>query len=226
MRALVIEDDKRVARFIERGLREESYVVETAENGDAGLQMALAGGFEVVILDLMLPGRDGFEVLREMRGKGVCIPVICLTARDSVEDRVRGLDLGADDYLAKPFSFVELMARIRALLRRGAALGSNTAVIGDLTIDYVGRRVERAGRRIELSAREFSLLACLARGSGQVVSRQALLERVWDVNQDPVTNVLDVHINRLRRKVDLGFPSPLIHTIRGVGYVLRETRDG
>lgn len=225
MRVLVIEDEKRVARFIEQGLREESYAVDVAETGDAGFQMARAGAYEVVILDLMLPGRDGFDVLRELRENGVHTPIICLTARDSVEDRVRGLDLGADDYLAKPFSFVELAARIRALLRRGAAHGSNTAVIGDLTIDYLGRRVERAGRRIELSAREFSLLSCLARGSGQVVSRQALLERVWDVNQDPVTNVLDVHINRLRRKVDLGFACPLIHTIRGVGYVLREAGD-
>lgn len=225
MRVLLIEDDKRVARFIERGLRENSYVVEHAEDGEAGLRLALTGGHEVIVLDLMLPGRDGFSVLRRLREAGIVTPVICLTARDSVEDRVRGLDLGADDYLAKPFSFVELTARIRALLRRGAALGSNTAVIGDLVIDFVGRRVERAGRRIELSAREFSLLECLARGAGEVLSRHTLMVRVWDVIQDPMTNVLDVHINRLRRKVDHGHPAPLIHTIRGVGYVLREQKD-
>jgi two-component system copper resistance phosphate regulon response regulator CusR len=222
MRLLLVEDDKRVARFVEKGLREASYAVEWADNGDAGLRLALSGEFDVIVLDLMLPDRDGFTVLANLREKGVTTPVICLTARDSVDDRVRGLDLGADDYLAKPFSFAELMARIRALLRRGAALTSNTVVVGDLVIDLVGRRVERSGRRIELSTREFALLECLGRGAGQVQSRTMLLERVWDMNQDPMTNVVDVHINRLRRKVDHGFAHPLIHTIRGVGYVLRE----
>ena len=173
----------------------------------------------------MLPGRDGFSVLRSLREKGVTTPVICLTARDGVDDRIRGLDLGADDYLAKPFSFAELMARLRALLRRGQALVSNTVVVGDLTIDLVGRRVERGGRRIDLSAREFALLECLGRSAGQVLSRTILLERVWDMNQDPLTNVVDVHINRLRKKVDQGFSEPLIQTIRGVGYVLREESD-
>lgn len=225
MRVLLVEDEKRVARFIEKGLREASYAVEWADNGDAGLRLALGGDFDVIILDLMLPGRDGFSVLAALREKGVTTPVICLTARDSVDDRVRGLDLGADDYLAKPFSFVELTARIRALLRRGAALSSNTAVVGDLVVDMVGRRVERGGHRIDLSVREFALLECLARGAGQVQSRTMLLERVWDMNQDPMTNVVDVHINRLRRKVDHGFAQPLIHTIRGVGYVLREEAD-
>jgi two-component system copper resistance phosphate regulon response regulator CusR len=225
MRVLVVEDDKRVARFIEKGLREASYAVELADNGDSGLRLALGGGFDVMVLDLMLPGRDGFDVLANLREKGVTTPVICLTARDSVDDRVRGLDLGADDYLAKPFSFAELMARIRALLRRGAALTTNTVVVGDLVIDLVGRRVERSGQRIDLSAREFALLECLGRSAGQVLSRTTLLERVWDMNQDPMTNVVDVHINRLRRKVDYGFAQPLIHTIRGVGYILREEGD-
>jgi heavy metal response regulator len=221
VRALVVEDDKRVARFIEKGLREASHVVSVADNGDDGLRIALGGGHDVIVLDLMLPGRDGFSVLRGLREKGVATPVICLTARDSVDDRVRGLDLGADDYMAKPFSFAELMARIRALLRRGSALAANTVVVGDLVIDLVGRRVERAGRRIDLSAREFALLECLGRSAGQVLTRTTLLEHVWDMNQDPMTNVIDVHINRLRRKIDHGFNSPLIHTIRGVGYVLR-----
>ncbi|HUU98070.1 MAG TPA: heavy metal response regulator transcription factor [Phycisphaerae bacterium] len=225
MRVLVVEDDRRVARFIEKGLREASYAVELADNGDAGLRMAMGGGHDVIVLDLMLPGRDGFSVLRSLRENGVATPVICLTARDGVDDRIRGLDLGADDYLAKPFSFAELMARVRALLRRGSALVSNTVVVGDLTIDLVGRRVERGGRRIELSAREFSLLECLGRSAGQVLSRTILLERVWDMNQDPMTNVVDVHINRLRKKVDQGFSKPLIETIRGVGYVLREETD-
>jgi len=225
MRALVVEDDRHVARFLEKGLREASYVVELADNGDDGLHQALGGGHDVIILDLMLPGRDGFGVLRSLREAGVATPVICLTARDGVDDRIRGLDLGADDYLAKPFSFAELMARMRALLRRGHALAGNTVVVGDLVIDLVGRRVERGGRRIDLSNREFALLECLGRGAGQVQSRTMLLERVWDMNQDPMTNVVDVHINRLRRKVDHGFAAPLIHTIRGVGYVLREEGD-
>ena len=225
MRVLVIEDDQRVARFVEKGMREASYAVELADNGDTGLRMAMGGGHDVIVLDLMLPGRDGFSVLRSLREKGVTTPVICLTARDGVDDRIRGLDLGADDYLAKPFSFAELMARVRALLRRGQALVSNTVVVGDLTIDLVGRRVERGGRRIDLSAREFALLECLGRSAGQVLSRTILLERVWDMNQDPLTNVVDVHINRLRKKVDQGFSKPLIQTIRGVGYVLREESD-
>jgi two-component system copper resistance phosphate regulon response regulator CusR len=222
VRVLVVEDDKRVARFIEKGLREASYAVDLADNGDAGLRLAQGGGYDVIVLDLMLPGRDGFSVLTTLREYGVTTPVICLTARDSVEDRIRGLDLGADDYLAKPFSFAELMARIRALLRRGSALTSNTVVVGDLTIDLVARRVERGGRRIELSAREFALLECLGRSAGHVLSRTILLERVWDMNQDPLTNVVDVHINRLRKKVEQGFDKTLIQTIRGVGYVLRE----
>lgn len=222
MHVLVIEDDRRVARFIEKGMREASFVVQVAGDGNSGLQLGLNGTFDVIVLDLMLPGRDGFSVLRGLRDHGVTTPVICLTARDNVDDRVRGLDLGADDYLAKPFSFAELMARIRALLRRGAGLASNTIVVGDLVIDLIGRRVERNGRRIDLSAREFALLEYLARGAGQVRSRTMLLERVWDMHEDPLTNVVDVHINRLRRKVDQGFDYPLIHTIRGVGYILRE----
>ncbi|MFO0838815.1 MAG: response regulator transcription factor [Phycisphaerae bacterium] len=225
MRALVVEDDRRISRFIEKGLREAAYGVETADDGDTGLRLALGGGYDAIVLDLMLPGRDGFSVLRGVRQAGVTTPVICLTARDNVDDRVRGLDLGADDYLAKPFSFAELLARLRALLRRGAALASNTIVVADLTIDFVSRRVARGGRRIDLSAREFALLECLARGAGQVLSRTMLLERVWDVKQIPMTNVVDVHINRLRRRVDLGFGRPLIHTIRGVGYMLRDENE-
>lgn len=225
MRVLLVEDDRRVARFIEKGLREASYSVETADNGDNGLQQALDGGHDMVVLDLMLPGRDGFSVLRGIRQAGITTPVICLTARDTVDDRVRGLDLGADDYLAKPFSFVELLARLRALLRRGSALGSNTVVVGDLSVDLMSRRVERAGQRIDLSAREFALLECLGRSAGHVLSRTMLLERVWDMNHDPMTNVVDVHINRLRRKIEYGFDRPLIHTIRGVGYVLREESE-
>ncbi len=222
MRALIIEDDSSVAAFIQQGLREASYATELANNGEDGLRLALAGGYDVILLDLMLPGRDGFDVLKNLRQSGVTTPVLCLTARDAVDDRVRGLDLGADDYLAKPFSFVELLARLRALLRRGAALTTNSIVVGDLVIDLLGRRVDRGGRRIDLSAREFALLECLGRGGGQPLPRTMLLERVWDVKQEPLTNVIDVHINRLRRKIDYGFSRPLIHTVRGVGYALRD----
>jgi two-component system OmpR family response regulator len=178
----------------------------------------------VIVLDLMLPGKDGFTLLRELRLQEIRTPVICLTARDTVDDRVRGLDLGADDYLTKPFSFSELLARIRALLRRGQQLTANPIVVADLQVDIVVHSVRRAGRRIDLSPREYALLEYLVRNAGEVLSRTMILERVWGISVDPMTNVVDVHINRLRRKVDQGFDPPLIHTIRGVGYVLRHDK--
>jgi heavy metal response regulator len=222
VRILIIEDEPGVAAFIRRGLREAGFAVDLADNGNDGCHMACAEPYDIVILDLMLPGRDGFSVLGELRGRSITTPVICLTARDTVDDRVRGLDLGADDYLAKPFSFAELLARIRAILRRGATLASNPIAVGDLSLDVAARQVSRAGRRIELSAREYALLEYLVRHAGQVLSRTMILEKVWDINQDPLTNVVDVHINRLRKKVDHGFAKPLVHTIRGVGYVLSD----
>jgi heavy metal response regulator len=222
VRILIIEDEPGVAAFIRRGLREAGFAVDLADNGNDGCHMACAEPYDLVILDLMLPGRDGFSVLGELRGRSITTPVICLTARDTVDDRVRGLDLGADDYLAKPFSFAELLARIRAILRRGATLASNPIAVGDLSLDVAARQVSRAGRRIELSAREYALLEYLVRHAGQVLSRTMILEKVWDINQDPLTNVVDVHINRLRKKVDHGFSKPLVHTIRGVGYVLSD----
>lgn len=222
MRVLIVEDEPGVAAFIDRGLREASFAVDIASNGDDGLHFASTENYDAIVLDLMLPGRDGFSVLQELRRKGINTPVICLTARDSVDDRVRGLDLGADDYLAKPFSFSELFARLRALLRRGQKLSQNPVLVGDLSVDVVTRQVSRAGRRIDLSSREFALLEYLARHAGHVLSRTMLLEKVWDMNQDPLTNVVDVHINRLRKKIDHGFAQPLIRTIRGVGYALRE----
>ncbi len=223
MRALVIEDDRAVSQFIERGLRENGFAVEVAFDGHDGMQTAEATEHDVIVLDLMLPGRDGFSILSQMRQAGNKTPVICLTARDSVDDRVTGLDLGADDYLVKPFSFAELLARIRALLRRGSQLLDNPIKIADLSIDITTRQVRRSEQRIDLSAREFELLEYLARHTGQVLSRTMLLEKVWDVNRDPQTNVVDVHINRLRKKIDRGFSKSLIHTIRGVGYVIRDT---
>lgn len=223
MRALVIEDDAGVAAFLSRGLREAGFAVDLASNGTQGLGLSSDERHDVIVLDLMLPGLNGFEVLRNLRERSVTTPVICLTARDAVDDRVRGLDLGADDYMVKPFSFAELLARIRALLRRGTSLAHNPIVVGDLSVDVSTRCVLRGKKRIELSAREFSLLEYLARHAGEVLSRSMILERVWGMNHDPQTNVVDVHINRLRRKLNQGFDQLLIHTIRGAGYVLRET---
>ena len=221
MRILVIEDDPGVAAFVGKGLREAAYATDLADNGIDGFDLACSNQYDVIVLDLMLPGKDGFTVLGDLRGRGVKTPVICLTARDAIDDRVKGLNLGADDYLTKPFSFAELLARIRALLRRGERVASNPIVVGDLSIDVLARNVHRGQRRIDLSPNEFALLEYLARNAGHVLSRTMILEHVWDMHQDPMTNVVDVHINRLRKKVDIPPCQPFIHTIRGVGYVLR-----
>ncbi len=226
MRVLVVEDDPAVADFVAQGLREASFAVDLAEDGLAGRQHAGENAYDLIVLDLMLPGLSGLELLRELRQRGSATPVICLTARDTVDDRVRGLNLGADDYLVKPFSFAELLARIHALLRRGQAVQSNPLMVGDLTVDTLARQVRRGERRLDLSPREYALLEYLARHAGQVLTRTMILEHVWDMNQDPMTNVLETHINRLRKKVDHGFPMALIHTVRGVGYVLREPHAG
>ncbi len=221
MRVLVIEDDPGAAGFLEKGLREAAYAVDVANNGIDGLHKAVTEAYDAIVLDLMLPGMDGFSILREVRSSEIRTPVICLTARDALGDRIKGLDLGADDYLAKPFSFSELLARIRALLRRGHDLHTNPITVADLKVDVLARNVHRGGRRIDLSPTEYALLEYFARHAGQVLSRTMILEHVWDMNQDPMTNVIDVHVNRLRKKVDHRFDRPLIHTIRGVGYVLR-----
>ncbi len=221
MRILITEDDEAVAGFVQQGLREASYAVDWASDGVQGLHLASTEHYDAIVLDLMLPGMDGLTVLRNLRARKIETPIICLTARDAVNDRVEGLNAGADDYLPKPFSFTELHARINALLRRGPRLTNNPIVLGDLSIDVLARVVQRGGRRIDLSPREFALLEYLARNAGHILSRTMLMEHVWDMNQDPLTNVVDVHVNRLRKKVDHGFDEPLIHTIRGVGYVLR-----
>lgn len=223
MRVLVVEDDPGVTSFVGRGLRDAGFAVDIANNGENGFELACVERYDAIVLDLMLPVRDGFDILRCLRERGDATPVICLTARDAIDDRVRGLDLGADDYLVKPFSFVELLARVRALLRRGPALAGNPIIVGDLKVDVAARAVLRGAERIELSAREFCLLEYLARHAGEVLSRSMILEKVWDLHHDPRTNVVDVHINRLRKKVDHGFDRPLIHTVRGAGYVLRES---
>ncbi len=223
MRILVIEDEIKVARFIEQGLREEGFMVETALDGGVGLTKALAGAFDLLILDVMLPVKDGFSVLRELRAAGVISRVLMLTARDGVGDRVHGLDLGADDYLVKPFAFAELLARVRALLRRGVSEEAALLHVADLQVDLRGRRVTRSGQLVTLSAKEFGVLAYLLRRAGQVVSRAELAEQVWEDLQNTPSNVIEVTVYHLREKIDRGFSPALIQTVRGAGYLMQKS---
>jgi two-component system copper resistance phosphate regulon response regulator CusR len=219
VRVLLVEDEARVRSFIKRGLIEAGLALDEAADGDRALEIAFEADYDAIVLDLTLPGLDGLEVLRRLRGEGCATPVLILTARDSIDDRVRGLDAGADDYLVKPFAFAELLARLRALMRRGTTLSSVISV-GDLTIDLASRKVDRAGIQIDLTSKEFALLEYLARRAGQVVTRTMISEHVWDINFDTLSNVIDVYIRYLRRKIDDPFDEKLIHTRRGVGYVL------
>jgi two-component system copper resistance phosphate regulon response regulator CusR len=221
MRLLVIEDEIKVARFIERGLREEGFVVETSPDGEAGLLKARGGNFDLVILDVMLPERDGFSVLRELRASGMSTRVLMLTARDGVGDRVQGLDLGADDYLVKPFAFAELLARVRALLRRSVSEEPSLLHAADLQVDLRARRVTRGGQLVSLSAKEFGVLAHLLKRSGQVVNRSELAEQVWADLPNTPSNVIEVTVYHLREKIDRGFTPALIQTVRGAGYLLQ-----
>jgi two-component system copper resistance phosphate regulon response regulator CusR len=220
MRVLLVEDDPRIARFVSQGLREQTYAVDVTADGDDALYKAAVNDYDAVILDVMIPGRDGFEVCRELRAAGSNVPVIMLTARDAIQDRITGLDTGADDYLTKPFEVAELLARLRALLRRGHVVRPAAIVIADLVIDTRAHSVTRGGRLVELTAKEYALLEYLAREQGRVLGRAEIAEHVWDENFDPLSNLIDVNINRLRRKIDDGFASPLIHTRRGEGYML------
>ena len=222
MRVLVVEDNPDMGSHLEQGLRENGFAVDLVTDGDRGLDYASAGAYDLLLLDRMLPGRDGLELLRRLRAVGVRTPAIFLTARAAVNDRVEGLDSGADDYLVKPFSFAELLARIRVVLRRGPEAPPTVLRVADLSLDPATHLVERGGRRIDLSAKQFTLLHYLMRLAGQVVSRKMIQEHVWNYEFDGLTNVVDVHINRLRNKVDRGFDRSLIHTLRGVGYVVRE----
>jgi DNA-binding response OmpR family regulator len=223
MHIVLIEDDEKIGSFVSQGLKQEGHVVSWARTGDAGSELARQAGVDVAIVDLMLPGKDGLSIIRALRADKVTTPVIVLSARADVEDRVRGLEAGADDYLTKPFSFAELVARVAALMRRASTRTDAPLRLEfcDLALDLVGRRVQRDGRTIELQAKEFVLLEYLMRNPGRVLSKTMILQHVWDYGFDPQTNVVDVLVSRLRSKIDRDFPRKLVHTIRGVGYVLR-----
>jgi len=225
MRLLIVEDEAKTGEYLRKGLEESGFTVDIANNGVDGLHLALEENYDLVVLDVMLPALDGWGVLERIREKKN-IPVLFLTARDHVEDRVRGLELGGDDYLIKPFAFVELLARIRTLLRRGPAREVEQINIGDLEIDVIRRRVKRAGQRVDLTPREFSLLQLLSNRKGEVLSRTQIASYVWDMNFDSDTNVVEVAIRRLRAKIDDGHTVKLIHTIRGMGYVLEVGEPG
>ena len=222
MRLLIVEDEKRTAEYLRKGLSENGYVVDIANNGTDGLQMALTGIYDLLVLDVNLPDRDGWSLLQETRKKGVETPALYLTARDLVADRVKGLELGADDYLVKPFAFSELLARLQNISRRSKVRQVAVLQVEDLQLDLVGRTAHRGGKRLELSPKDFALLSLLLRREGEVLSRAVILEQVWDMNFDTETNVVDVAIRRLRGKMDKGFKKELIHTVRGSGYVLKK----
>ena len=231
MKILIIEDEPKTGAYLRQGLTEAGFVTDLAQTGTDGLHLALQGEHDLVVLDVMLPGLNGWQVLQALRGQGLHMPVLFLTARDEVQDRVKGLELGADDYLVKPFSFAELLARVRTLLRRGRGAGSASADaptlrVADLELDLLRRRVSRAGKRIDLTAKEFGLLELLMRRHGEVLPRTLIASQVWDMNFDSDTNVIDVAVRRLRAKVDEGFEPRLIQTVRGMGYVLEAPEAG
>ena len=223
MRVLVIEDDREAAAFLAKGLEESGYTVDHAGDGTDGLHLAANEPYDVMIVDRMLPGLDGLSIVETIRGQGIATPVLILSALDQVDERVRGLKAGGDDYLAKPYSFAELLARIEALLRRTNVPAAETRLtVADLEMDLLARTVKRAGQTIDVQPREFRLLEYLMRNAGHVVTRTMMLEAVWNYHFDPQTNVIDVHVSRLRAKIDKDFDSPLLHTVRGAGYCLRE----
>lgn len=220
MRILLVEDEARVAGFLARGLREQAYAVDRAADGEEAVYLASVNEYDLIVLDVMLPKKDGYAVCRELRAGGLRAPILMLTARDAVDDRVAGLDAGADDYLVKPFDFKELLARLRALLRRSGPPRPSVAQVADLTLDTASHAVERGGRRVSLTAKEYALLEFLMLHEGRVVGREQIAQHVWDDAFDPLSNVIDVYVKRLRAKVDAGFRPRLIHTRRGEGYML------
>lgn len=222
MKILVIEDEKKVAHFLQKGLKEEQYVVDVAYDGLEGEDLATTNDYDLILLDIMLPGKDGIEILKTLRRQQINTPVIMLTAKEMVEDKIEGFNAGCDDYISKPFSFEELLVRIRAVLRRGSGPLSNVLTFADLTLDLISHKVIRGDQEIELTAKEYTLLEYLVRNPNRVLTRTMIAEHVWDYNYDSFTNVIDVYINYLRNKVDRGFATKLIHTVRGVGYVMKE----
>lgn len=221
MRILVVEDEKKVGAFIKKGLEEDSYRVELAYDGDKGEELAVAQNFDLIILDILMPKKDGLTVLKDLRGKRISTPVLMITAKGSVDDKVRGLDSGADDYLVKPFAIAELLARVRSLLRRGPAEKSTSLIVGDLALDLVSHKARRGHKLIELTAKEYTLLEYFMRNANKVLSRTIISEHIWNYNFDTGTNIIDVYINHLRNKIDGGFDKKLIHTVRGVGYLMK-----
>ena len=223
MRILVVEDEQKVAGFIQRGLEEEGYKVELALDGEQGIEKGLTGAFDLILMDIMLPKKDGIAVIRELRENDIKTPVLCLTARDSVDDKVVGLDIGADDYLAKPFAFAELVARCRALIRRGTSDRGAEIHFADLRLDPVTHKVWRSGKEIELTSKEYALMEYFMRNPNKVLTRTMIAENVWDYSFDSFTNIIDVYVNYLRNKIDRDYDKKLIHTVRGSGYVLKES---
>lgn len=225
MRILLVEDERDAARVLSKGLREQTYAVDVAYDGEEALEKAAVNTYDLLLLDVMLPKADGFEVCRQLRGQGMRMPILLLTARGGVSDRITGLDCGADDYLTKPFDFGELLARVRALLRRGTELKDAVLQVGDLAVDTRSHLVSRGGTPVSLTAKEYSLLEYLARRAGEVVSRSDISEHVWEENYDPFSNLIEVYVQRLRRKLEPSGAEPLLHTRRGEGYVLSSEQE-
>ena len=222
MRVLIVEDDPKIASFVENGLREAGFTVDAADDGEAGLHMALMVTYDAAVVDIMLPGLDGLSLISTLRHRGIDIPILVLSARHTVDDRITGLQRGADDYLVKPFVFAELLARVQALVRRGSkTVEASRLVCGDLTVDVIHREVRRGLRTIDLQPKEYALLEYLMRNRGRTVSKTMIIEHIWDFHFDPQTNVVDVLVHRLRNKIDKDYPDKLIHTIRGIGYAIK-----